>query len=286
MLVTLWGKNTSMLFDQKIPSQCTKNNDGFNLVDKATDTNSYPSKDSKHTDDVENLTFDEPDGIFDNAEVNTMPEGNDTYGHPNQESVVIAEAEISAIDGLGIIHDSSKTIDTNVEQKESIVGFDGECDDVLQKELPVQSVCESEEINTVDQANDVNGDPNKDSDHTNVAENMAVEDSILIFNDLEVSTVAEENNVHDVCVQEITLNDGDNEQTTSSANDEVVQNDVSPKIIQDFQHENVHNNDGMENTDETQGDVEQNNDSFLEGCSVILGEQNIVQDGVIFMKIR
>jgi hypothetical protein len=34
----------------------------------------------------------------------------------------------------------------------------------------------------------------------------------------------------------------------------------------------------MENTDESQGDVEQNNDSFLEGCSVILGEQNIVHD--------
>jgi hypothetical protein len=35
-----------------------------------------------------------------------------------------------------------------------------------------------------------------------------------------------------------------------------------PKKNQDFQHENVHNNDGMENTDETQGDVEQNNDPF------------------------
>ncbi len=57
-----------------------------------------------------------------------------------------------------------------------------------------------------------------------------------------------------------------------------------PKNIQDFQHENVHNNDGMENTDETRGDVEQNNDSFLEGCSTILGEQNIVQDGVIFIE--
>jgi hypothetical protein len=50
---------------------------------------------------------------------------------------------------------------------------------------------------------------------------MAVEDSILSFNNVEVSTVAEENNVHDVCVQEINLNDGNNEQTTSSADDEV-----------------------------------------------------------------
>ncbi len=101
---------------------------------------------------------------------------------------------------------------------------------------------------------------------------------------MEVSTVAEENNVHDVCVQEITLNDRNNEQATSSANDEVEQNDVSQKYIQDFQHENVHHNDGMENTDETQGNVEWNNDPFLEGCSAILGEQNIAQDGVIFIE--
>ncbi len=175
------------------------------------------------------MTFDKPDGIFDNVEVNTVAEGNDTYGPPSQESVVIVEAENSAIDGLGIIYDSSKTIDTNVEQIESIVGFDGEWDDVSQKELPVQSIHESEEINIVHKAIDVNGDPNKYSDHTNVAENMAVEDSILSFNNVEVSTVAEENNFHDVCVQEITLNDGNNEQTTSSADDEVEQNDVSQK---------------------------------------------------------
>ncbi len=175
------GKGTSMLFGQEIPGQCAKENDGFNLVDKATDTNGNPSKDSEHTDDVENSTVDEPDGIFDNVKVNTVAEGNSTYGHPSQESVVIVQAENSAIDGLGIIHDSSKTIDTNVEQIESIVGFDVDCDDVSQKKLQVQSVNESEEINTVDKANDVNGDPNKDSDHTNVAENMAVEDSILIL---------------------------------------------------------------------------------------------------------
>ncbi len=91
----------------------------------------------------------------------------------------------------------------------------------MQKELPVQAVHESEEINTVDKANDMNGDPNKDSDHTNVAENMAVDDSNLIFDSVELNTLAKENNVHDVCVQEITLNDGNNEQTKSNADDEV-----------------------------------------------------------------
>jgi hypothetical protein len=194
------GKGTSTLSGQEIPSQCTKDNDGCNLVDKATDMNGDPSKDSEHTDDVENLTVDEPDGIFDNVEVNTVAEGNDTYGHPSQESVVIVHTENSVIDGLDIIHDSSKTIDINVEQTETIVDFDGDCNDVSQKELPVQSVHESGEINTFDKANDVNGDPNKDLDHTNVAENMAVDDSNIIFDSVELNTVAEEKYVHDVCV--------------------------------------------------------------------------------------
>jgi hypothetical protein len=38
---------------------------------KATDTNGDPSKDSKHVADVENSIVDEPDGIFNNVEVNT-----------------------------------------------------------------------------------------------------------------------------------------------------------------------------------------------------------------------
>ena len=58
------GKGTFMLSGQEIPSQCAKDNDGFNLFDKATDTNGNPGKDFEHTDDRENLTFDELDGIF------------------------------------------------------------------------------------------------------------------------------------------------------------------------------------------------------------------------------
>jgi hypothetical protein len=104
----------------------------------------------------------------------------------------------------------------------------------LQNKLPGQSAHESEEINTVDKAIDVNGDPNKDSDHTNVAENMVVDDSNLIFGSVELNTVAEENNVHDVCVQEITLNNGNNEQTKSRVDEEVEQNDVSQKIFKTF----------------------------------------------------
>jgi hypothetical protein len=48
------GKGTSMLSGQEIPSQCAKDNDGFNLVDKATDTNGDPGKNFEHTDDREN----------------------------------------------------------------------------------------------------------------------------------------------------------------------------------------------------------------------------------------
>jgi hypothetical protein len=156
------GKGISTLFGQEIPGQCAKENDGFNLADKATDTIGDPSIASKHTDDLENLTVDEPNGILDNVEVNTVAEGYDTHGHLSQESVVIVDAENNAIDELHVIHDSSKTIDTNVD-------FDVDNDDIH----------ESEDINTVDNTNDVNGKPNKD-----------------------ISTVAEENNVHNVCVQE------------------------------------------------------------------------------------
>jgi hypothetical protein len=75
------GKGTSMLSGEEIPSQCAKDNDGFNLVDETTDAKSDPSKDSEQTDDVENSTVDEPDGIFDNVEVNTVAEGIDTNDH-------------------------------------------------------------------------------------------------------------------------------------------------------------------------------------------------------------
>jgi hypothetical protein len=238
------GKGTSTLFGQEIPGQCAKENDGFSLSDKATDTNGDASIASKHTDDVENSTVDELDSIFDNVEVNTVVERYDAHGHTSQESVVIVDAENHAIDELDVVHDSSKAIDTNVD-------FDVNNDDVH----------ESEDINIVDIANDVNVNPNND-----------------------ISTVAEKNNVHDVCVQEITQNDENKEQKTSSADNEVEQNDASQLNIQDIQNEDDNNDVGMEDTDEIQGDDEQNNKSFFEGGSVICEEQNIVQDEVLFIE--
>jgi hypothetical protein len=96
--------------------------------------------------------------------------------------------------------------------------------------------------------------------------------------------VTEENNVHNVCVQEITQNDEHNEQETSSADHEVEQNDVSQLNIQDIQNEDVNNDVGMENTDEIQDDDEQNNTSFSEGGSVICKEQNTLTYGVLFIE--
>jgi hypothetical protein len=58
------------------------------------------------------------------VEVNTVDEANDTNAHPSQESDVRVNAEISNIDEPDIIHDSSKTIDTNAEQTESKVDDD------------------------------------------------------------------------------------------------------------------------------------------------------------------
>ncbi len=103
-----------------------------------------------------------------------MREENDTNGHLSQESNVTVDAENSNIDEPDIIHDSSKIIDANAEQTESMV--DVEHNDVSQKELPVQFTHDSEGVNTVDKATDVNCDPSKDSDHTVDAENMTFDE--------------------------------------------------------------------------------------------------------------
>ncbi len=184
-----------------------------------------------------------------------MVEENDTFGHPIQEPDVIVDAENSNIDGLHIIHDSSKTIDTNVKHTEPIVDFDVDCNDLLQKELPVQSAHESEKIDTVDKAADMNGDPSKDSAHTIDAENMAVnETDDHIFDSVDPNTLAEVNNVHDICIEETGIqidiedsnideanihgsfktNDRNNEQSESSIDDDVERNDVSQKIFKAY----------------------------------------------------
>jgi hypothetical protein len=153
---------------------------------------------------------------------------------------------------------------------------------------------------------------------------MAVNESDCIFDSVEVNTLAEENNIHDVCIDETGIqidiedsnideanihgssktNDGNNEQTESSVDDDVEQNDVFPKNILGLQKETVSKYFGMENAEKTtnvcrdttisdlgndlsiQGDVEMNNATLLEGSSVIFGDQNLVQDGVIFIQVK
>jgi hypothetical protein len=110
-------------------------------------------------------------------------------------------------------------------------------------------------------------------------------------------------------------NDANAEQTESMVDDDVEQNDVSQNIIQGLQKETVSDDVEMEKADETtdatsghvnrdcddrideentiidqgkdltiQGGVELNDATLMEGDLVIIGEQNIVQDGLTFMQ--
>jgi hypothetical protein len=157
-------------------------------VDKPA--NGDPCKDPDHTFNAENTTVDEPDCTLDCMKVNTVCEANDTNGYPSQESDVTVNAENINIDDPDIIHDSSKTIDTNAEQTESMVDDDVEHNNVSQKDLQIQCAHDSEEVNTVDKATDVNGDHSKDSDHTIDAENMIVDEPDCFLNSVEVNTLS------------------------------------------------------------------------------------------------
>jgi hypothetical protein len=172
---------------------------------------------------------------------------------------------------------------------------------------------DSEEVNMVDKATDVNGDPSKDSDHAIDAENMTVDEPDCILDSVEVNTVGEENDVHGHSSQGIGVqidrensnvdepnihdssktNDGNAEQTNSSVDNDVEQYDVSQNIIQGLQNKTVSKYVGMEKADKTtngsgettfidlgkgfpiKAGVEMNIGTSLEGSSGILGEQNI-----------
>ena len=59
-------------------------------------------------------------------EINIVGEANESNGHPSQESDVTVNAEKSNTDEPDTIHDSSKTIDANAKQTESMVDDDVE----------------------------------------------------------------------------------------------------------------------------------------------------------------
>jgi hypothetical protein len=249
-----------------------------------------------HTIDAENTIIDEPDWILDRMEINIVGEANETNGHPSQESDVTVNAENSNIDEPDIIYDRSKTIDTIAEQTESIVDDDFDHNDVSGKELSVQCIHASEEVNTVTMVTDVNSDRRYDPNLNTVSDTNDVHghssQEIGVQIDRENSNI-DEPNIHDSSK----TNDENAEQTDSIVDDDVEQNDVSQNIIQGLQNKTVSKDVGMEKTDETtnvngetsfidpgkelslQGGVEMNNATSLEGSSVILEEQNIEQDG-------
>ncbi len=133
------------------------------------------------------------------------------------------------------------------------------------------------DLKTVSEANDVHG-------------HSSQEIGVLI--DRENSNI-DEPNIHDSSK----TNDGNAEQTDLIVDDDVEQNDVSQNIIQGLQKKTVSKDVGMKKADETtnvnretsfidlskelsiQGGVEMNSATSLEGSSVILGEQNIEQEG-------
>ncbi len=150
---------------------------------------------------------------------------------------------------------------------------------------------DSREANTVGEANDANGHPSQKSDVTIDAENSNVGESDIIHYNSKT-------------------NDVNAEQTESMVDDDNEHNDVSQNIIQGLQKETVSDDIEMEKANETtdatgcankdcddrideentimeqgkdlsiQDGVEMNDATPIEGGSVIIGEQNIVQDGL------
>ncbi len=139
-----------------------------------------------------------------------------------------------------------------------------------EQELPVQCAHDSEEVNTVNMAIDANGDPSKDSDHTNDAPNMNVDEPDCTLDSVEVNTVdkatdangnpsqdsdvtidAENSNVDelDIFHDSSKTNDANTEQTKSMVDDDVEQNDVSTNIIQGLQKDTVSDDVEMEKAD-------------------------------------
>ncbi len=193
----------------------------------------------------------------DSEGVNTANKGMDVNGDPSKDSDCTIDAENMTVDVPDCILDSVK-------------------------------------VNTVGEANDVNGHSSQESDVPIDAENSNID-------------------VPDIIHDSSKTNDANAEQTESMVDDDVEQNDVSQSIIQGLQKETVSDDVEMkadETTDASghvikdcddrideentiidwgkdlsiQGGVEMNDATPMEGGSVIIGEQNIVQDGLTFIQ--
>jgi hypothetical protein len=65
-------KDTAMPSEQELPVQRALDSVEANAVNKATDANDDPSKDSDDKIDAENMDVDEPDCTLDSVDVNTV----------------------------------------------------------------------------------------------------------------------------------------------------------------------------------------------------------------------
>jgi hypothetical protein len=179
-----------------------------------------------HTIDAEKSIIDEPDCTLDSMEINIVGEANEANGHRSQESDVIVNSENSNVYEPDIIYDRSKTIDMIAEQTESMVDDAFDHDDVSERELSVQCIHASEEVNTADKVTDVNDECRYDSDLNTVSEandvhgHSSQETGVQI--DRENSNI-DGPNIHDSSK----TNDDDAEQTESIIDNDVEQNDVS-----------------------------------------------------------
>ncbi len=241
--------------EQELPGQCTYHNEIINSVGEVTDGNDDLSKDPDHTIDAEKSIIDEPDRTLDSMEINIVGEANEANGHPSQESDVTVNAENSNIYEPDIIYDRSKTLDTITEQTESMVDDDFDHNDVSKRELSVQCIHASEEVNTDDKVTDVNGDCTYAYDLNTVSEANDVHghssQEIGVQIDRENSNV-DGPNIHDSSK----TNDDDAEQTESIFHNDVEQNDVSQNIIQGLQNKTVNKDVGLEKAVETTNVVE------------------------------
>ncbi len=149
-----------------------------NIVDRATDTNGDPSKDSDHTFDAENMNVDEPDCAIDSVKGNTVDKANDANGHPSQDSDDRIDAENSNVDEPNIIHDSSKTNDANAEQTQSMVDNDVDQNDVstnINWGLQKETVSDDVEMEKADETTHAFGHVNTDCDDRIGEENAIID---------------------------------------------------------------------------------------------------------------
>ncbi len=168
-------KDTSMLSGQEFPGQRTLDNEGVNAINKATDANGDPSKDSDHTIDAENTTVDVPDPTLDSVEVNRVGEANDA----NKDRSTLSRHELPGqrtLDNEGV-NAIDKATDVNCDpSKDSDHTIDAKTTTVDEPDPTLNSV----EVNRVGEANDANGHPSQEFDVTIGVDNSNIDEADII----------------------------------------------------------------------------------------------------------